>query len=75
VELPGENTLQVHKTAIMFTSASQLIPFRNCFLKPFKTLDMKKLTTLLNASEEQVQETLLVTAIMAVIVTVAVLFI
>jgi len=36
---------------------------------------MKKITTLLNASEEQVQETLLVTAIMAVIVMVAVLFI
>ena len=36
---------------------------------------MKKITTLLNSSTEQVNETLIVTIIMAVIVTVSVLFI
>jgi len=44
---------------------------------PFKLWIMKKITTLLSANtkNEQVQETLLVTAILAVIVTVSVLFI
>jgi hypothetical protein len=45
------------------------------FANPFKTLDMKKITTLLNAQNEQVQETLIVASILAVIVTISVLFI
>ena len=66
--------LQLHKTAD--TLCSERL---DTLLKtnPFKLWIMKKITTLLssNTKNEQIQETLLVTAILAVIVTVSILFV
>ena len=67
--------LQLHKTADTLCSQSL-----DTLLKTnFKLWIMKKITTLLSSNSatknEQVQETLLVTAILAVIVTVSILFI
>jgi len=66
--------LQLHKTTDTLCSQSLGYLLKT---NPFKLWIMKKITTLLssNTKNAQVQETLLVTAILAVIVTVSVLFI